>query len=456
MPSGDRIVFDLSSIARWTGPAVGIARVEHALATHALTMRPDIVLSIYDSGTGYFHAIEPAWAAQLVDWSTTLEILNFDYRRDRTKLRNWLPSRYWLLMLLERVRLTSRYAGVRRVIDRLQRLTLLSRHMPMPFADRSGRRLPVIPAKLAVIGQLTLGRHDIVVSAGFDWYQLDADKIGALKRQCGFRYVVMCYDIIPLLFPEFYAEPDVVLFRRHWDATFRQADRVLVNSRRVEADVRAYCAGLAIRPPEISVVPLGYPSPPADAVPGPPLPGGLEDGRFVLFVATIEPRKGHRMLIRVWRRLLAAGIPQRLRFKLAFVGRRGWMVDDLFPQIDELSRGGTLVHLADVSDSGLIGIYRACAFCVYPSLYEGFGLPIVEAFSFGKAVIASTGGAVPETANGLAPCLDPTDEDAWFRELERWIKDGGARAPYEARVRQSFSHPDWESAAAQFFEAARG
>ena len=198
------------------------------------------------------------------------------------------------------------------------------------------------------------------------------------------------------------------------DATFRQADRVLANSRRVEADA-AYCAqSLAIRAPDIKVVPLGLSSSRRRRAPVPPA-GWLEGGRFVLFVGTIEPRKGHGMLIRVWRRLLAAGIPQRHLFKLAFVGRRGWMVDDLFPQIDELSRGGTLVHLADVSDGELTGIYRACAFCVYPSLYEGFGLPIVEAFSFGKAVIASTGGAVPETAHGLAPCLDPTDEDAWFR-----------------------------------------
>jgi hypothetical protein len=58
---GDRIIFDISSIARWNGPAVGIARVEHALATHALTHRPDIVLSIYDARSGFFHAVDPAW-----------------------------------------------------------------------------------------------------------------------------------------------------------------------------------------------------------------------------------------------------------------------------------------------------------------------------------------------------------------------------------------------------------
>jgi glycosyltransferase involved in cell wall biosynthesis len=449
---GDRIIFDISSIARWNGPAVGIARVEHALAMHALTHRPDIVLSIYDARSGFFHAVDPAWAAQIVDWNATLEVLDFEYRRDRTRLRNRLSSRYMLLMRLEERRLTSRHPAVRGAIDLLQRAVLLSRRMPVPFADQCGRRMPVIPARLAVIGQLALGPRDTIVSAGFDWYQLDAERIAALKRQCGFRYVAMCYDIIPLLFPEFYDAPDVALFRRHWHAMFPLVDRVLVNSRRVAADIAAHCAGAAIQAPAMRVVPLGC-AQPTNAAPGAVLPGGLQDGRFALFVATIEPRKGHAMLVRVWRRLLAAGIPQRHGFRLAFVGRRGWKVDALLQQLDELGRGGTLVHLTDVGDAELAAIYRACAFCVYPSLYEGFGLPVVEAFSFGKAVIASTGGAVPETANGFSPCLDPSDEDAWFRELERWIEHREARAPFEARIRRSFSHPDWKGAATQFFEA---
>lgn len=186
---------------------------------------------------------------------------------------------------------------------------------------------------------------------------------------------------------------------------------------------------------------------------GLPLPNGLEPGRYALFVGTIEPRKGHEMLIRVWRRLLAAGLPQRHRFKLVFVGRSGWMVDALLRLIgDPAEFERTLFHLEHMSDDELNAMYAAAAFCLFPSRYEGFGLPILEAFSHGKAVLASTGGAVPETVGNLSPCLDPTDEEAWFTQLARWIEDSGARAPYEARIRESFSHPDWEAAAAQYFD----
>jgi len=81
---------------------------------------------------------------------------------------------------------------------------------------------------------------------------------------------------------------------------------------------------------------------------------------------------------------------------------------------------------------------------------------VVEAFRHGKAVLASTGGAVPEVVDGLSPCLDPTDGEAWRRMLQTWIEDPSARAVYEERVRTSFRHPDWNDSAKAFFALVRG
>ena len=209
MTGGRRIIFDVSSIARWTGPAVGIARVENALAAYAMAHRPDIVLSIYDPGTGSFRRLKPEWAAQVIGWDASLEILQFEYRRDRQRLRNRLPSRYSMFMALERQRLTRRFAWVRAAADMLQRVLMLARRLPPPFADRYGRRLATVPARLALGERLALGRGDVLVTAGYDWYQIDTGAIGASKRATGFRYVAMCYDVIPLMFPAFYRAPDV-------------------------------------------------------------------------------------------------------------------------------------------------------------------------------------------------------------------------------------------------------
>jgi glycosyltransferase involved in cell wall biosynthesis len=109
--------------------------------------------------------------------------------------------------------------------------------------------------------------------------------------------------------------------------------------------------------------------------------------------------------------------------------------------------------LAGVSDAVLDLLYRHAAFCLYPSLYEGYGLPVVEAFARGKAVIASNAGALPEMVQDFSPCLDPRDEDAWRETLKTWVGDPTARAPFEKAIRERFRHPSWEEAAAGVFSA---
>jgi glycosyltransferase involved in cell wall biosynthesis len=431
-----RTILNVSSIAKWRGPAVGILRVEQALATHALARRSDIVLSIYDRATASFLAVSPTWAAHIVSWNGAIG-------RRHGRLRGLLPSPYSLVGVLERRRLASGSKAVVRRIAIAQQLILRLRRR---------RRRSIVPFRVAVGGPLILGPRDVIISAGSDWIQQDAAAIAELKQRCGFRLVVMCYDIIPLLLPQYFSPDDVAFFRQYWTAMFPLADRILVNSRCVERDIRRYCDRAAIRISETRLVTLGYDiiSSPAEA----PLPEALETGRFILFVSTIEPRKGHGLLLKAWRKLVAEGVPQRHRFKLVFVGRRGWQVDDILRQIDDRTAfQGTLSHFSGIGDDELAALYRAAAFCVYPSLYEGFGLPIIEAFSHRKAVIASNGGAVPETVGGLCPCLDPTDEAAWYHELKRWIEDPDTRARHEAKIRAEFSHPTWERAAAQIFDA---
>lgn len=433
-----RTIFDISSIARWRGPAVGILRVEQALARYALAQRPTVVLSFYDKESGCFRAINPRWAAHLVSWQGAVG-------SRRGKLLSLLPSPYSVVDALERWRLASRRGATARAVERVQRLVL---HL------RRRRRRGVVPYRLAVKEPLVLGPRDIILSVGSDWTHKDAGAIAALKERLGFRYVVMCYDIIALLFPQYFFPEEVAAIRRYWTTMFATADQILINSRRVASDVENYCAGNGIALSARRLVQLGYD--PAPAISTVSLPEGLEAGRFALYVSTIEPRKGHGSLIRVWQNLLAANVPQRERFKLVLVGRRGWQVDAVLEQIDDAAIfGGSLMHLVDVGDDDLAALYRAAAFCVYPSHYEGFGLPVIEAFSHGKAVIASTGGALPETVDGFSPCLDPADEDAWFATLRTWIEHPSARGNYEAKIRADFRWPTWDQAAAKIFDAVR-
>ena len=161
------------------------------------------------------------------------------------------------------------------------------------------------------------------------------------------------------------------------------------------------------------------------------------------------------MPVGVWDRLLASGVPQRHRFKLVLVGRRGWRVDALMDRIERHpSSSDSLLHLPRWTNSDLAALYAAAAFGVFPSHYEGFGLPIVEFFAHGKAVIASSAGALPEAVAGLSPCIDPGDVEAWHATIGEWIENPAARQACEAKIRSSFAWPDWNAAAAKMFATA--
>jgi glycosyltransferase involved in cell wall biosynthesis len=318
-----------------------------------------------------------------------------------------------------------------------------------------GSRRAHLPIDLALGAPVDLTARDTLVCSGAGWAHNDIDAIVELKRQVGFRFVLFCFDIIPLLFPNYYKAADVDAHRAYCHRAFPAADLVVFSSRIIEADVRAYCGAHGLALGRTAVMALGADvRAPAAAT---PLPAGLERGRYALLVSTIEPRKGHRLIYEAWVKLLAAGIPQRARFKLVFVGRIGWMIADLMRDLRGDPRlAGTLEIFTDADDAKVSALYRDAAFCLYPSRYEGYGLPAVEAFHYGKAVLASTGGAVPEVVGDFSPCLDPDDGEAWQSMLQAWIENPQARASYEERIRSTFRHPDWDESARTFFDLVRG
>jgi glycosyltransferase involved in cell wall biosynthesis len=300
-----------------------------------------------------------------------------------------------------------------------------------------------------------LGPVHTLLLAGSGWYDKDPEAIAKLKAKNGFRLVVLCYDLIPFLYPEFFPVADRELFQKYWNRMLPLADLSIFNSRCVELDAYRIANRLGVRLKATAVAPLGF-NAPAGIKSLNTLPRGLSRHRHALFVSTIEPRKGHALLLRVWRRLLARHIPQPKDFRLVFVGRPGWLVDDLLRDICLAEEDGAVIWLKDINDDELDGLYRAAAFCLYPSRYEGFGLPVIEAFARGKAVIASSGGALPETMQNMGPCLDPANDAAWEDVIAQWISNPEIPRRYESRIKEIFRYAPWTEAAAGILKLAAG
>ena len=448
--SGRRLLLDVSSTARWAGPPGGIIRLEQQLIAAARASRPDIVLGVFDPVCGQYRAVTPAWQETVFGDHGALVLADApaDPRR-----RGRLPRRGDLLFALEALRLTTPRPWLASAIDRLERTAArLTRHSIQMFGP-DGARFSYVPGHLALGDVIPLGRGDVVLTAGYDWLRKPPARIAALKAATGLRYIVTCYDMIPLLRPEFYDTFEVEGFRRYWHEVLPMADRVLVISQFTHDSLVTWAGQHGLPVPAVSHVTIGSSIGAPGAEIEPTLPAGLLPGRFVLMVGTIEPRKGHRLILDLWRELLAEGIPQRAGHVLVFVGRPGWKTASLIADI-EATAGPHFMHIADAWDARLERLYRDAAFCLMPSEIEGFGLPVVEAFAHGKATLASTGGALPEVVGDLSPCLPVSDRARWKATITRWLESGDDRVAYERRIADVFERTTISQIADSFWDAA--
>jgi glycosyltransferase involved in cell wall biosynthesis len=435
-------------------------RVQQELARYASEHRPDVIFTIFDPYRNRPRAIRQEWIDAVVENTASIEpslVWNPGaerYARRRQMARPVVEALFWatrfrrkLLSELQRTILSSPPA--RPWQERMLRGLMKEReHSLYLNDDDSLRACP--PLDMLLHDTLDIAPGDVFITAQSDWYHIDLDAIIA-EQSRGLRRVVLCYDIIPILFPQWYSPQDAAAFEHYYARTFATADRIIFNARSSERDARQYSRSLGFDLADTRIVPLGCDF----SVPGNDsgsLPAGLKVGNFAVYVSTIEPRKNHRVLIEAWSKLIADAVPGE-DFKLVFVGRAGWMMDDFFAELAANPQfGRSIIHLDRVPDTLVRTLYANAAFSLYPSIYEGYGLPPIESMLVGTPVIASNGGAIPEVVKEACLCLDPADSEAWYRAIRRMISDHTYRHTWADRA-SAFKPTSWRQAAEQFFAA---
>lgn len=140
----------------------------------------------------------------------------------------------------------------------------------------------------------------------------------------------------------------------------------------------------------------------------------LTEDSFWLSVGTIEPRKNQKLLVKAYAHYLEAnGKPM----PLVFAGGKGWLMDDFQKYIQELGIESSVIFTGYVSDEELIWLYRSCYAHIYPSLFEGFGLPVLEGMQFGAPTLTSNTTSIPEIGSEGAILLSPYDSNPWTQAM---------------------------------------
>jgi glycosyltransferase involved in cell wall biosynthesis len=169
------------------------------------------------------------------------------------------------------------------------------------------------------------------------------------------------------------------------------------------------------------------------------------EGRYFLFVGTLEPRKNLPRLLRAFRRFVT-DCPDALPLKIA--GGAGWGGQDIARLVCELDLTERVYLLGKVDDSELRDLYRGAYVLLMPSLYEGFGLPIVEALSTGVPVITSENSAMSEVAGAAGYCVNPHSEDAILQAMRAVAGDSALYSKLRAGSSGEAARYDWDRSAA--------
>lgn len=258
------------------------------------------------------------------------------------------------------------------------------------------------------------------------------------------RSVVTFHDMTFFLFPEKHTPLRRLFFRFVIPYSARQADGLIAVSETTKQDMVRL---LGISPERISVI---------HSAPDPrfrPMTdqAALDEVRqryahgepFILYVGTLEPRKNLGVLLEAYWGLRSAG----LKHRLVIAGKRGWGYQEIFATVQRLRLEEWVTFTGYVPEADLPLLYNAADLFVYPSLYEGFGLPPLEAMACGVPVVASDVSSIPEVVGDGGLLVDPRDSEAWRTAMERVLADPALGEALRERGLRRAAQFTWEQTA---------
>jgi len=264
----------------------------------------------------------------------------------------------------------------------------------------------------------------------------------------GVPYVVTVHDLSLTLFPHYHTLKKRLLTSTLVPACARQAELVIAPSESTRCDVVRL---LGVPSERVRVIPHAagpefQPTPDRSAA-----AALLGNAPYLLFVGTIEPRKNLLRVLRAFARV-AAELPEH---RFLIVGQRGWMYEDVLSEAARPEIRGRVVIAGYVAEDQLPALYSSADAFVYASLYEGFGLPVIEAMACGTPVITSKTSSLGELAGDAAFVVDPESESELAAAMRAVCTDAQLRVDLSCRGRARAAAFSWERTARQTAAAYR-
>ncbi|HEY8446128.1 MAG TPA: glycosyltransferase family 1 protein [Thermomicrobiales bacterium] len=305
---------------------------------------------------------------------------------------------------------------------------------------KSARKLPL----MMTAGPLEVGlqaralRLDVV-------HDLAGGSFFYLPRQIApFVRVVTIHDAIPYVYPETHARLTNLLFHQYIPRTLRFVDRIITDSECSKRDIeRFFRTGDGMVTTIACGVDQRFRPQPQDRIDEVLGRYGVEPP-YLLIVGALQARKNVETALEAFARLKATGMPHRL----VVVGKQVWKTEGIFRRLTDLGLEHVTQFTGYVDDEDLPAIYAGAACFLFPSLYEGFGLPPLEAMACGTPVVVSNASSLPEVVGDAGLLVPPRDVDGFADAIRRVIEEPALAMCLRARGLERARMFTWERAAA--------
>lgn len=390
---------DLTDLMAWRGNFTGIQRVVYSYATRFA--KDGSKFFAYDSVAERFVEI-PFESLKAKSIEATEEPLTREYKRQQ--LKKILKENYYEKLPRSAKNILRPSVRILNGVFRRYAAILLDNRMPDPFKHYQTVDIP---------------HNSTLLFLGAGWHETETVRqITKLKPEKHYRVIQHINDVLPIVQPHLFSDELPLVFSDYLIEAIGIADMITVISKATQQDLEKVAKTFDIVLPPVRVLRLG------EDVSGSksekPHVERLSD-KFILSVGTFEIRKNYSLLYQAVK--LAQQDNQSLP-QIVIVGKKGWLTDDLRHVIErDYSVGTAILHLQNVSDAELNWLYQNCMFTIFPSLCEGWGLPIAESLMHGKTCLASGISSMLEIAPEYVDYFSPYDPRDCLEKITEYLTD---------------------------------
>ncbi len=405
------IWFDITTTKQWIRPAVGIVRVETELLRFLMDCEslPFLRFCHYQKETYSF-----------------LELSHEEVRRHLHRIFSFSEHAHQPI--------SSNNGTQTKAIEKKGLFSKLLKKNEKPCAIKTN----------SVHNKIEFSEKDIHISLGLDWDYKNMHHLYVLKKDKNLRSIFMCYDLIPILFPHYCVGDVAAYFSKYFIDMSWAAQHIMCISENSRNDLKKFLNTVNVPVPETSVITLGS-NLSGNSIYASSTVRHLQKDSFLLFVSTIERRKNHETIYKALTRLASLGLDPMP--KMVFVGMQGWGINDLMMDIklDPKVKNHILI-LNNLNDNDLAFLYENCLFTLYPSIYEGWGLPVAESLLYGKFCISSNVASLPEVGRNLVDYVDPWSVNNWAEKILYYWMNPDKVKEKEIIIRNANPAYKWEEA----------